>query len=160
MAHQYQKISGRDLEIFYRHMMGMANKDIAVDLNLSEGTISQKINSDWFRHEKAKVHAMTVSAITSGKYSPLTIARANAVKMMQLNLGIAEGGKIEANRLRAIHDILDRAMGKAVQRSAVVDDPSADFERMTADELDRYAESGELPEWAKDGPLGGGGTVH
>lgn len=139
-------------------MIGRSNLEIAAILGISAQTVSNTINTDYFRAQKASAFAETVKGITSGEYSPLTIAKANAAKMMALNVQIAESGKAESNRLRAIHDILDRACGKATQR-VIVDDVDSIIERMSNEELALYAEKGEMPEWAKNG-LDQSATVH
>lgn len=149
-------ISGRDMQIFGLHMIGKSNIEISVILGITIQTVSNTINTDYFRAQKAKVFAETIKGISNGEYSPLTIAKANASRMMALNVQIAETGKAEVNRLRAIHDILDRACGKATQR-IVVDDVDSIIERMSNEELALYAEKGEMPEWAKSG---NDATVH
>lgn len=151
-------VSGRDLQIFALHMLGKSNIEIAATLGITTQTVSNTINTDYFKAEKSKVFAETIKGISSGAYSPLTIAKANAAKMMSLNVQIAETGKSESNRLNAIHDILDRACGKATQR-LIVDDVDSIIERMSNEELALYAEKGEMPEWAKNG-FENDATVH
>lgn len=154
-------MSGLHLRIFRLHMAGAKNKQIAAELGCSEQTVSNVLNEDFFRQAKQDVVENTIRNLASGsaqidKFSPLTIAKAVAPRMMQLNMAIAESPKVPPNtRLRAIHDILDRACGKATQR-VVVDDMDSILERCTDQELEVYSKTGQLPEWADNV----GGTVH
>lgn len=155
---QPKRIKGRDLEILSRHLLGMSNKDIALDLGISETTVSQKINSDWFRNELAEILASTVTKIANGQYSPMTIARAHALEAMNKNIDLMRQARSERVAQLSAWDILDRAGYKAPQKVEVVDVNDL-FDRMTADELDDYASTGQLPaRFSNQQNLLGGGT--
>lgn len=152
---------GMHLRIFRLHMAGWKNKQVATELNCTEQTVSNILNEPFFRQAKQDVIENTIrnlasGSITTDKFSPITIAKALAPRMMQLNVAIAENSKVSPNtRLRAIHDVLDRACGKATQR-VVVDDLDSMLERCTDEELEVYSKTGQLPEWTSNVS----GTVH
>jgi len=156
-------LKGLHLRIFSLHMRGIKNLDIATELGISVQTVSLTLNDPFFLQAKQDVTENTIRNLASGsavveRFSPLTIAKAVAPRMMQLNMQIAESAKVSPNtRLRAIHDILDRACGKATQR-LVVDDMDSILDRCTDEELEHYSKTGELPDWTSN--VSGQGTVH
>lgn len=144
-SQQPVRLKGRDLEILYRHLAGQTNKEIALDLGLSEGTISGKVNSDWFRNELALIHARTVTNITAGQYSPIAIARAHALEAMNKNIEQMRFAKDERVQQRAAWDILDRSGNKAPNRVETLNINDL-FDQMTAEELEDYATNGKIPD--------------
>jgi DNA-binding CsgD family transcriptional regulator len=162
------RLSGRDLQIFAMHMQGVSNLEIASALSISPQTVSNTINSEFFVSEKRRVYSQTIDKITenaAGTFSPLTIAKANASRMMQLNVEIAETAKDPRVKLQAVHDILDRVLGKPKQRIAIEDEADRLLEKMSESELAAYAATGALPSWAEKGSsndpdTNNGGTVH
>ena len=139
-------LSGRDLKVFELHMRGLTNNAIADILNISTQNVSNCLNMPPMLEAREQVFANTIARASSGiaTESAITIARANAPRMMQLQVQIAERSKSDAVRLKAINDILDRSLGKPMQRM-VVDNMDGILEKMSEVQLETYYKDGILP---------------
>ena len=139
-------IKGRDMEILYKHACGMKNREIAELLGVSEQTVSNTINSTWAKNELALLHARTLDSIANGSYSPLAYARAFANEAIAIQVALMRSPNVKANvRARIADSILDRGGYKPAQRIETLDLTDV-FDKMTPEELDEYATSGNLPE--------------
>lgn len=139
-------IKGRDMEILYKHACGLKNKDIAAILGISEQTVSTTINSDWAKNELALLHARTLDKIANGTYSPIAYARAFANEAIAIQVSLMRSPAVKANvRARIADSILDRAGYRPAQRVESIDLNEV-FEKMSPEELDEYATTGNLPE--------------
>lgn len=154
-------LSGRDLKVFELHMRGFKNREIAVLLNLAEQNVSNCLNIEPIKEARAQVFENTIARLSSGVVteSAMTIARVNAPRMMQLQVQIAESGRSEAVRLQAINNILDRSLGKPMQR-VVIDKMDEILENMSDSEIETYSKDGILPARFEEMNARGGGTVH
>jgi|SRR5688572_9862815 len=142
---QPKYLKGRDLEIFYRHLAGQSHSDIAADLGISSSTVSTTVNSDWFRNQLAEVHAKTIAAITSGNYSPLSVARAHANEAMLKNIELMRFGRNQKIQQSSAWDILDRA-GYAAPKKTEHTNVNDMIEKMTIPETEEYLATGTIPE--------------
>jgi orotate phosphoribosyltransferase-like protein len=156
------QLSGLHLRIFALHMKGATNKQIALELGCSEQTVSNVLNTDFFKQAKQDVVENTIRNLAAGtenaasNFSPMAIAKAVAPRMMQIAIAIAESPTVPpATRLRATDTVLDRVLGKATQR-VVVDALDSILERCSDSEIETYIKTNQLPEWASNV----GGTVH
>lgn len=139
-------IKARDMEILYRHACGMKNKEIAEDLGITPQTVSNTLNTPWARNELAILHARTIDSIANGSYSPLALARAYANEALSIQISLMKSPHVRAQvRARIADSILDRAGYKPAQRIENLDLNDV-WDKMTPEELDHYAASGELPE--------------
>lgn len=140
------------------HMQGISNTEVASIIGCTPQTVSNTIRSPYFQEAKQKVFSDTVDEITQnigGRFSPLSIAKANAAQAMQINVEMMLHSKREESRLRACHDILDRVMGKPTQRIAIEDLEDSILERMSESETELYVTQGVVPDWARDAGLSG-----
>lgn len=160
-------LKGRDLQIFSLHMLGKSNLEIAKDLDIHPQTVANTMQTAYFRDAKQKVFADTMDAITkntAGAFSPLTLAKAAAGRAMQIQVGLMENSKNETIKLNAVHDILDRVMGRPTQKITVEDEVDSIIEKMNDIEMEAYITKGEIPQWAADLGLTSGkpgaSTVH
>jgi hypothetical protein len=141
-----KRISGRDMEILYRHACGMKNKDIAEDLGITDVTVSHTINSDWAKNELALLHARTLDKIANGSYSPLAYARAHANEAIAIQVMLMKSPNVKAQvRAKIADSILDRGGYRPATRIENLDLNDV-FDKMSPEELDDYATSGALPE--------------
>jgi len=152
-------LSGRDLKVFELHMRGMKNNDIAAVLGITPVTVSNCLNIAPILEARKQVFDNTITRLSSGVAveSAITIAKANAPRMMQLQVYLAEHAKSDAVKLQAISGILDRSLGKPMQR-VVVDQMDNLIESMNNEELEQYQKDGTLPEWTDHDS--GSGSVH
>lgn len=137
-------------------MLGKTNLEIASLLSITPQTVSNTINTQYFQDAKAKVFNDTITEITkntSGAFSPLTIAKAAAGRLMARNIALAETAKSEQVQAQCIRDVLDRVIGKPTQRIAVEDLTDSIIDRMSEEELEAYCKDGTTPQWAKDAGL-------
>jgi len=156
------QIKGQHLRIFALHVQGKKNKEIAAELGCSEQTVSNVLNDDFFKQARVDVVENTIRNLAAGteavsnQFSPMTIAKAVAPRMMQIAIAIAESPKVPpATRLRATDSVLDRVLGKATQR-VVVDAMDSILEKCSDQEIEVYIKTGQLPEWANSVS----GTIH
>lgn len=140
-------LSGRDLKVFELHMRGLRNKEISDILGITEQCVSNALNIEPIKEAREQVFANTVARLSSGAAveSAITIAKANAPRLMQMQIYIAENSKSDAHKLSAIRDVLDRSLGKPTQR-LVVDRMDEMLEKMTDPELEAYHKDGTMPE--------------
>lgn len=140
-------LSGRDLRIFNLHMRGLKNIEIADLLGITKETVSNCLAMESIKEAKQDVLAKSIEFLSSDESteSAVTIARANSARLMRRQVQIAESSKSEAVALRAIHDILDRSLGKPTQR-VVVDKMEEIMDSLSAEQLEHYGKTGELPE--------------
>lgn len=144
MSNTRKHIKGRDLEIFYRHLQGMSNIDIATDLGIVPQTVSNVTSSDWCRNELAQVHARTLEKIATGTYSPMALARSYGVAAMKQNIHLMLHSKSDQVKQHGAWDILDRIGLKPAQRMEHVNMDEI-IDNMSADEAEHYAQTGDLP---------------
>ena len=158
------QLKGRDLQIFSLHMLGKTNLEIAALVGVTAQTVSNTINTPYFQEAKRRVFDETINEITknaSGAFSPLTIAKAAAGRLMARNIALAENAKSEQVQAACIKDVLDRVIGKPTQRIAVEDLTDSIIDRMSDEEMEAYCKDGIIPAWAKDAGLSNGpDTVH
>jgi hypothetical protein len=133
------------MEILYLHMIGESNRNIAAQLGISESTVSGKLNSDWFRNQKAEIHARTVTSFSNGTYSPLAVARSFSLEALNTVVDLMRGARSERIRQLSAFDILDRAGAKAPTRVETTDMNKL-FDQMTAEELEAYAIDRKIPD--------------
>lgn len=139
-------LKGRDLEIFYRHVAGMTNNDIASDLGISPQTVSNTINSDWAKNEMALLHARTLDKIAEGTYSPLVLARAASSEAMAIQVALMRSPVVRPEtRARIADSIMDRAGYRPPTRVESLDLNDV-FDKMSLEETEEYATSGRLPD--------------
>lgn len=156
---QRTDLKGQDLAIFNLHMRGAKNKEIASILGITEQTVSACLQMDVMKEAKEEVLEESIKYLSSGvaAESAMTIARANAPRLMAMQVQLAMTARSDAIKLRAINDVLDRGMGKPTQR--IINDNMDDIlDAMSETELEQYMKTKEIPERLKNAP--GSGTVH
>lgn len=156
-----EQLNGMDLQIFSRFIQGkVTQRQIAQDLGISEVTVSSVVNSERFRLAQADVIDYTEKTLANSinAQAAISLAKGAAPRLMAANIYIAEHGRTEAIKLKAIHDILDRAVGRSTQK-IVHSEEDAFLDDLSEAETLKFAETGEVPERHKNvGRVPG--TVH
>lgn len=97
--------------ILWMKIQGQSNRTIAQQLRISEGWVSQVTRQKWFLRQ------MALEMDTVGRDTTEAILQSAANDCMQQVIALSTAAKSEAVRLAASNSLLDRFLGKPVQRT-------------------------------------------
>lgn len=119
-------------------------RQIAGECKLSIGRVRQIIDAPKFKRAVEMVEASIVERIARGEFGVLAIAKANAVGAMRRLVGIAKGSEDDRVKLNANLELL-KLSGVQAPKPTVTESPERLIDQMTADEAQKFAETGEFP---------------
>lgn len=128
---------------------GKNQKEIAKEMSRSTQTIRRIMEKPAFHAAVRAVEATMAERIARGEFGVLAIFKANAVGAAKRIVGISKASEDDRIRLAANKTIIESA-GIRPPAPAVVENPERLIDAMTAEEAQKFAETGEFPDRFKD----------
>lgn len=113
-------------------------------LGVSVQTIRARVARPSFQHVLARLQRNLFDQLSRGEFGALAIFKANAVGAAKRIVGLSRMAINETVKLNANLEIVKHA-GIQPPKPVVLDNPERLFDQMTADELDHFARTDEIP---------------
>lgn len=126
-----------------------AAKQIAEELEMSVGAVRAIMGKPAFKAAIQMVEASMAERIARGEFGVLAIAKANAVGAFRRLVGMAKASEDERIKFQANVKILEMA-GIKPAAPMVTESPERLIDAMTAEEAQKFAETGEFPDRFSD----------
>lgn len=117
---------------------------MAAEVGVSTPRLRLRVKRPAFQAALTRLQRNFFNQIARGEYGAMALLKANRVGLVQRLLGMSRGATDERVRLTATLEAI-KLSGLQAPKPVVIDNPERLLDLMTADELDHFSKTNEMP---------------